>query len=89
MTLQPFIGSWPFLQFRNLLTLVVGLRGRVISPPQGRYLHTGQHKHRKNAHPDIHASSEIRNHDPIERAKTVRALDRASTVIDLVFIIGF
>jgi hypothetical protein len=27
-----------------------GLLGRGISPSQGRYLHTGQHKHRINAH---------------------------------------
>jgi hypothetical protein len=34
-----------------------------ISPSQGRYLHTEQHKHRINAS-DIHASSGIRIHDP-------------------------
>jgi hypothetical protein len=56
----------------------------VISPSQGRNLHTGQHKHRINAYthqismpcvgfePTIPAS---------ERAKTVHALDRAATVI--------
>jgi hypothetical protein len=32
-------------------------------------------------HTDIHASSEIRTHDPSVRAKTVHALDRAATVI--------
>jgi hypothetical protein len=40
----------------------------VISPSQGCYLHTGQHKHRINAHTDIHALSGIRTHDPSFRA---------------------
>jgi hypothetical protein len=35
--------SWSFTQS-------VGHLGRGISPSQGRYLHTGQHKHRTNAH---------------------------------------
>jgi hypothetical protein len=49
-------------------TRTVGLLGRVIRPPQGRYLHTGQHKHRINAHTDIHAVSGSRTHDPSVRA---------------------
>jgi hypothetical protein len=48
-----------------------------IGPSQGRYLHTEQHKHRINAHRDIHALSGIRTHDP-----SLRALDRAATVIE-------
>jgi hypothetical protein len=31
-------------------TQSVGLFGRGLSPSQNRYLHTGQHKHRINAH---------------------------------------
>jgi hypothetical protein len=63
MALQPFFGPWPLIQFRNLQT--VELLGRVISPSQGRYLHTGQHKHRIKAHKtDIHALSAIRTHYP-------------------------
>jgi hypothetical protein len=57
----------------------VGLLGRGISPSQDRYLHTGQHKRRKN---DIHASVGYEPTNPaFERAKTVHALDRAVTVI--------
>jgi hypothetical protein len=41
-------GSWPFFQFLKIYT--VGLLGRGISPSQGHYLHTEQHKHRINAH---------------------------------------
>jgi hypothetical protein len=60
-----------------------GLLVRVISPSQGLYLNTGQHKHRINAYtrqtpmpcvgfkPTIPAS---------ERAKTVCVLDRSATV---------
>jgi hypothetical protein len=68
MALQPFVGPWPLLQFRNHFSQTVGLLGRVISPSQDRYLHTGQRKHRINAHTDIHISSGIRTHDPSVRA---------------------
>jgi hypothetical protein len=65
MALEPFVGPWPLLQFRNLFfTQSVGPLGRGISPSQGRYLHTGQHKHRINAHTDGHTLSGIRTHDP-------------------------
>jgi hypothetical protein len=67
VALQPFVGPWPLLQFRNLFTQTVRLLGRVISPSQGRYLHTGQYKRRINAHTDIHASSGIRTPDPCVR----------------------
>jgi hypothetical protein len=66
MALQPFVGPWPLLQFRNLFIQTVGLLGRVISPSQGRYLHTVQHKHRIKAH--TQAFSGIRTHDPSVRA---------------------
>jgi hypothetical protein len=62
------VGPWPLFQFHDIFTQTVGLLGRVISPSQGRYLHTGQHKHRINAHTDIHASNGIRTHDPSVRA---------------------
>jgi hypothetical protein len=39
-----------------------------IRPSQGRYLHTEQHKHRINAHTNIHALSRIGTHDPVVRA---------------------
>jgi hypothetical protein len=49
-------------------TQSVGLLGRGVSPSQGRYLHTGQHKHRINAYTDIHALSGIRTHNAGVRA---------------------
>jgi hypothetical protein len=51
---SPLLGPGLF-SFVIFFTQTVGLLGRVISPSQGRYLHTGQHKHRVNAHTDIHA----------------------------------
>jgi hypothetical protein len=47
-------GPRSLIQFRNHFSQMVGLLGRVISPSQGRYLHTGQHKHRINAYPHKH-----------------------------------
>jgi hypothetical protein len=55
MALQPFVGPWPLLQFVIFFTQLVKRLGRLISPLQGRYLHTGQHKHRIKANTDIHA----------------------------------
>jgi hypothetical protein len=43
MALQPFVGPWPLLEFRNFFfTQTLGLLGRVISPSESRYPHTGQ-----------------------------------------------
>jgi hypothetical protein len=46
---------------------LVWLLGRGIRPSQGRYLHTGQHKRRINAHTDIHTLSGNWTHDPSVR----------------------
>jgi hypothetical protein len=57
-------------------TQSVGLLSRVISPSQGRYLHTGQHKYRINAHTDIMPWVGFETTIPeFERAKTVHVLD--------------
>jgi hypothetical protein len=60
----------PGLFFSSIIifTQSVGHFVRVISQSQGSYLHTGQHKHRINAHIDIRAFSGIRTHDPSVRA---------------------
>jgi hypothetical protein len=73
MALQPFVGTWPFLQFRNLFTQSVGLLGRVISPSQGHHVYIGQHKYRINAHTNTYASSVIRTHD-----RSVREIEDSS-----------
>jgi hypothetical protein len=67
MALQPFVEPRPLLQFCNFFSQAVGLLGRRISLPQGRYLYTGQHKHRIKVYTDIHVLSGIRTHDPSVR----------------------
>jgi hypothetical protein len=72
LVLQPFVGLWSILQFRNIsFTQTVGLFGRVISPSQGPYLHRGQRKHRINTHTHTQISmplSGIRTCNPSVRA---------------------
>jgi hypothetical protein len=50
MAVQPYVGPDLFFSFVIFFTQAVRLLGRVISPSQGRCLHTGQHKHIINAH---------------------------------------
>jgi hypothetical protein len=59
-------GPRPLIQFRIHFSYKVVLLVRVISPSQGRYLNTGQHKHRINKH--THASVWIPTHNPSIRA---------------------
>jgi hypothetical protein len=83
MALPAHLGPRPLIQFRNHFSQTVGLLGRVIRPSQGRYLHTGQHKHRINVYtyqismPWVGFEATI---PASERAKTVHVLDRAATV---------
>jgi hypothetical protein len=60
--------SW-FLSFLIILQ-TVGFLVRVISSPQGLYLYTGQHRHRKTRTytSNIHALIGIRTYDPGFRA---------------------
>jgi hypothetical protein len=76
MALQPIQGPDLFI-----FSQTVGLLGRVMSPSQGRYLNTGQHKQNKRIHtPNIRAVSGIRTHDRSVRAREDSyASDRAAT----------
>jgi hypothetical protein len=77
MVLQPFVGPWP-LFFSLLILYTVGRTPRTgISPSQGLYLHTEQHKHRINTQSHQFEPTTL----AFERAKTVHALDHAPTVI--------
>jgi hypothetical protein len=81
MTLQPFVRPWPLFQFLDLFIQSVGFFGRGISPSQGRYRHTGQHKQnkrRQTSMPEVGFEPTIQ---VFERENTVHALDRAATVI--------
>jgi hypothetical protein len=76
-----FAVSWSFLQ-------TVGLLGRVISSSQGRYLRTGQHKHRINTHniyPCLMWDSNPQSQLPSERwqlmYKTARLLWPAGDIL--------
>jgi hypothetical protein len=77
---------WALAAFSVLQSYTQSVRqfGWGVRPSQGLYLHTGQHKHRINAHRHP-CLSEIRTHDPppppvFERAKTIYALERTATV---------
>jgi hypothetical protein len=61
---SPLLGPGLFFSFVIFLAQKAGLLAREISLSQDRYLHAGQHKHRINAHTNIHALSETRTHDP-------------------------
>jgi hypothetical protein len=50
LALQPPWALVSDFQFRNNFSQPVGLLGRAISPSQGLYLNTGEHKHRINAY---------------------------------------
>jgi hypothetical protein len=50
MALPAHSGPWPLIHFCNHFSQKVRSLGRVISPSQGPYLNTGQHKHRINAY---------------------------------------
>jgi hypothetical protein len=50
MSLQPFVEPWPLLQFCSLFYRDGRTPCTGISPSQGRYLQTEQHKHRINTH---------------------------------------
>jgi hypothetical protein len=82
MALQSFVGPWPIFQFLNPIHSA-RTPWTVISPWQGIYLHTEQHKHKINAHnTNIHVLRKVRTHDPSVRAnKAVYALDRAAPAI--------
>jgi hypothetical protein len=84
MTLQPFVGPWPVSQFRNHFKQTVGLLGWVTSTSQGRYLNTGQNKHKIKLH--MHPCLRVGFESTIptfERAKTVHTLHRAATMIGI------
>jgi hypothetical protein len=75
--LGSFSVSWSYTQS-------VGPLGRGISPPQGLYLHTEQHKHRINAHNTyIHALSGFRTRDPSVRASKDSSCLRPRSQYDL------
>jgi hypothetical protein len=48
--IQPFVGPWPLFQFLDPVHSQQDSLDGGISPSQGLYLHTEQHKQNKRAH---------------------------------------
>jgi hypothetical protein len=72
------LGRLTYRRFLELFRHMVGLLGRVVSPSQGLYLYrTTQHRKTRT---NIHALSEIRNHDPSNQPAKTHASDRTTTV---------
>jgi hypothetical protein len=71
MALQPFVGPKLLLQFLDLSIKSVGLFGREISPLQGRYLHTRQHKLNERTQTSMPRLGFEPTIPVFERAKTV------------------
>jgi hypothetical protein len=83
MSLPAHSGPRPFIQFRNHFSQTVGLLGRVISPSQGLYLHTGQYQHRIKAYTHQTSMSWLGFVPTIaesERAKTVHITEHLGCV---------
>jgi hypothetical protein len=62
-------------------TQSVGLLGRGMSPSQGRYLHTGQHKYRINTQTTMPRVGFEHTTTVFKRAKNLNALDRTANMI--------
>jgi hypothetical protein len=76
MALQPSVGPWPLLQFRNRF-YTDGRKPWTSYQPIARPLPTHRTTYRIKAHTDIHALDRIRTHDPSVRMGE----DRGATVI--------
>jgi hypothetical protein len=78
---SPLLGPGLFFSSVIVFTQTVGPLGRVISPSQGHYLNTGQHKHRINAYTHKQNIMPCVGFEPtapvFEREKTDHALDCA------------
>jgi hypothetical protein len=91
---RPMLGLGLFFSFVSFFFFLhtVGLLWRVISPSQGRYLHTGQHKHRINAHTypclewDSNSQSQLSSERRQFLPQNARPLRSASTYIQLVWL---
>jgi hypothetical protein len=81
LALQPFIGPWRFFSVSWSCTQSVGLLEQWISPSQGRYLRTGQHKQNERTQTSMSQVGFEPTISVFKWAMTVHALDRAAAVI--------
>jgi hypothetical protein len=79
MALQPFVGPWPLLQFRNHF-YTDGRTPRARDQPSARPLPT--HRKTQTHNKRTQATMPCVEFEVFERAKTVHTLDPAATVID-------
>jgi hypothetical protein len=84
MVLQPFVGPWPLLQFRNLF-YTDSLDERSARRKAARATQT--HNKCTHKHPCLRVGFEPKI-PAFERAKTVHALNRAATVTGILLIIS-
>jgi hypothetical protein len=68
MALQPFVGPWPLLHFRNLF-YTDGKTPWTNAQSVARRTYTQDNTNRINAHRNVHELSGIRNYDPSVRAR--------------------
>jgi hypothetical protein len=82
-------GSAPWVS--ESYTQSAGLLGRGISPSQGRYLHTQQHKHRINAHkhPCLEWDSNPRSQCSSWRRQSTRPLCSTNVTLQFYLRVGY
>jgi hypothetical protein len=88
MILQPVVGPWPLLQFRNL-SYTVGRTPWRSDQPVARPLPTHRTRQAQNKRTQT-SMTQVRFEPTIpafERAKTAHALDREATVIGIVTVL--
>jgi hypothetical protein len=83
VALQFFVWTLATFSLSLSYTQLVRLLGRVISPSQGRYLHTGQHKQNKRTQTSRPWFGFEPTTPEFYRAKTVHVSDRRATVIGM------
>jgi hypothetical protein len=81
MALQSFVGPWPLFQFLNPTHCSVGLLEWGISPSQGLYIYTEQHKQNKRRQTSMPRVGFEPTTPVFEGAKRIHASDGAATVI--------
>jgi hypothetical protein len=82
MALQPFVGPWPLLQFRNL-SYTDGRTPRTSDQPVARPLPTRRttQTQNKRTQTSMTRTGFEPTIPPFERGKSVHALDRAATML--------
>jgi hypothetical protein len=89
MAVQPYVGPCPLFQFRDPVHSRQDSLDGGISPSQGRYLHTEQHKQNKYKHISIRQVGFEPTTPVLKRPKTVHASDHEATVIGFIVLLFY